>query len=137
MTCGNCGSGITADEKFKKLKSGGVNRHVYYMCSKTRDKQCKDSAINEHDLIEQFKLLIDDFDIKALPMREKITSEVQRIKKFYSRIVGEDTKIVMKSIDVREYVKFLLDEGNIEEKRELLGCVKGGVVLEGKVVRLG
>jgi hypothetical protein len=29
MTCGLCGSGICADEKFKKLKDGSVNRHVY------------------------------------------------------------------------------------------------------------
>ena len=28
IRCGYCGSGITADEKFKKLKNGGVNRHV-------------------------------------------------------------------------------------------------------------
>jgi DNA invertase Pin-like site-specific DNA recombinase len=34
MTCGLCGSGISADEKFKKLKDGGANRHVYYGCTK-------------------------------------------------------------------------------------------------------
>lgn len=41
IRCGHCGSGISADEKFKKLKDGGVNRHVYYFCTKARNIDCK------------------------------------------------------------------------------------------------
>ena len=41
ITCGLCGSGITADEKFKKQKNGNTHRHVYYSCTKTRDRNCK------------------------------------------------------------------------------------------------
>jgi len=41
MTCGLCGSGVCADEKFKKLKDGSVNRHIYYGCSRSKDKNCK------------------------------------------------------------------------------------------------
>jgi len=41
IRCGYCGSGITADEKFKKLKDGGVNRHVYYFCTKAKNIDCK------------------------------------------------------------------------------------------------
>jgi DNA invertase Pin-like site-specific DNA recombinase len=37
MTCGLCGSGICADEKFKKLKDGSINRHVYYGCTKSKN----------------------------------------------------------------------------------------------------
>ena len=33
MKCGLCGSGISATEKFKKLKNGEHNRHVYYGCT--------------------------------------------------------------------------------------------------------
>jgi hypothetical protein len=29
LHCGLCGSGITAEEKWKKLKDGGANQHVY------------------------------------------------------------------------------------------------------------
>ena len=32
MTCGLCGSGISADEKYKKLKNGKFNTHIYYGC---------------------------------------------------------------------------------------------------------
>ncbi len=51
MKCGYCGAGITADEKFKKLKDGGVNRHVYYFCSKKGRDDCKNPYINETYLI--------------------------------------------------------------------------------------
>ncbi len=32
ITCGLCGSSITADEKFKKQQNGNVYRYVYYGC---------------------------------------------------------------------------------------------------------
>ena len=36
MICGLCGSGITADEKFKTQKNGNVHRYVYYGCCKSK-----------------------------------------------------------------------------------------------------
>jgi site-specific DNA recombinase len=60
ITCGLCGSGITADEKFKKQKNGNVHRYVYYKCTGTRDPNCKCGFINEENLIEQLQTLVDD-----------------------------------------------------------------------------
>ena len=41
----------------------------------------------------------------------------------------------MKEIDIREYVKFILEEGDLEEKREVLNCLKGNLKLtEDKLV---
>ena len=54
ITCGSCGSGITAEEKFKDLKGGGRTRHVYYKCTRTRDQTCL-TRINEQDLISKLK----------------------------------------------------------------------------------
>ena len=47
MTCGLCGSGITADEKFKHQQNGNVHRYVYYKCTRTRDQNCPCGFINE------------------------------------------------------------------------------------------
>jgi hypothetical protein len=52
ITCGLCGSGISADEKFKKQKNGNIHRYVYYGCTKVRDKFCRSGYIKEDDLIE-------------------------------------------------------------------------------------
>jgi len=136
MKCGACSSGITADEKFKKLKDGDVNRHIYYRCCKSRDQNCKNPAINETDLIQQLKKLIDDLSITSLPMKEKITHEVQRIKKFYSMMLDEKAQIYIKKIDVRDYGKFILQEGSIDEKREFLRCLKSKIMLNNKIIKL-
>jgi site-specific DNA recombinase len=130
MKCGLCESGITADEKYKKLKGGAVNRHIYYRCTRSRNPKCENTAINETDLILQLKKLIEDLDIKTLPMREKITAEVKRIKKFQRMLLGTTSKIYIKDIDVRNYAKFILQEGSIVEKREFFGCLKSDLMLE-------
>ena len=88
MTCGLCGSGITAEEKFKKLKDGSINKHVYYSCTKVRDKNCKCGYINEKELIEQFVKLMDEINFDEVCVKEKIKTEVERIKKFNKFILG-------------------------------------------------
>ncbi len=136
MTCGLCGSGITADEKFKHLKNGSVNRHVYYKCTRTRDQDCSCGFINEEDLVTQLQGLMDDLEIQTVPMKEKITAEVHRFKKFEQMLLGTKTAVVVKDIDIRSYAKFLLLEGSMDEKRELLRCLKSQIVLINKKVSL-
>jgi DNA invertase Pin-like site-specific DNA recombinase len=136
MTCGLCGSGICADEKFKKLKDGSVNRHVYYGCTRSRDKNCKCGYINEIELIKQFEKLIDQVDINEIGMREKIKQEVERIKKFNQSILGIKQQIQIKDVDIRDYAKFILKEGSIEEQRELLSCFKSKIILKDKTMSL-
>lgn len=136
MACGLCGSGITADEKFKKQKNGNVHRYVYYKCTRTRDPNCDCGFINEKDLISQLQNLIDDIDIKVVPMREKITSDLKRYRKFQQMLLGNETKVAVKDIDIRNYAKFILQEGDIEEKREFLRCLKSAIVLSKKEVSL-
>jgi hypothetical protein len=134
MTCGLCGSGICADEKFKKLKDGSVNRHVYYTCTKSKDKYCKCGYINEVDLIEQFEKLIDRINISEIGMKEKIKQEVERIKKFQQSVLNIKQQIQIKDVDIRDYAKFILKDGSIEEKRELLTCFKSKIQLKEKSI---
>jgi len=129
MTCGLCGSGISADEKFKKLKNGGVNRHVYYFCNKSRDRSCKCGYINEDDLLKQFEQLISEIDLDEIGIKEKIRLEVERFKKFQKMIAGNNDSIKVNDIDIRNYAKYILKEGSILEKRELLSCLKGQITL--------
>ena len=136
MTCGLCGSGITADEKFKKQKNGNVHRYVYYKCTRTRNPACDCGFINENDLISQLQNLIDDIDIKVVPMRDKITAEVKRYKQFQQMLLGNETKMAVKDIDIRNYAKFILQQGGLEEKRDFLRCLKSTVVLRKKTVCL-
>lgn len=136
MTCGLCGSGITADEKFKKQKNGNIHRHVYYGCTKRRDPNCKCGYINEIDLLKQFENLMDQISIDEIGVKEKIKSEVERFKKFQQVLLGKKDKIEVKEIDIRNYAKYLLREGADVEKRELLGCLKSKILLSQKAISL-
>jgi site-specific DNA recombinase len=134
MTCGLCGSGICADEKFKKLKNGSVNRHVYYGCTKVRDKHCKLGYINEVDLIRQFGKLLDKIDINEIGMKKKIKLEIERIQKFNHYLLNIDQEINISDVDIRDYAKFILKNGEIEEKRKLLEYLIGRIVLRDRQI---
>ena len=134
MICGLCGSGVSADEKFKKQKNGNIHRHVYYGCTKVRDKNCKCGYINEEDLIKQFEELIEKIDIDEIGIKEKVEKEVERFKKFQQVVLGVKEKIVVADIDIKNYAKYVLREGRDVEKRELLGCLRGKISLNNKEV---
>lgn len=136
MTCGLCGSGISATEKFKKLKNGGYNRHIYYGCTKAKDKNCKCGYIGEEDLIKQLQKQIDKLDFKKLPVQDKIEGEIKRLKKFQMMATGKNQNIDVSDVDVKNYIKFLLKEGDDQEKRELLTCLNGEILLKNKVVEI-
>lgn len=136
MVCGLCSSGITAEEKFKKLKSGSVNRHVYYGCSRSKGVDCKGNYINENDLITQFEKLIDQIEIDELGINKKIKEEVERYKKFQRVLLGNRERPDIPEIDIRNYAKYILREGKDFEKRELLGCLRGKITLINKRVSL-
>lgn len=136
MTCGLCGSGITADEKFKKQKNGNIHRHVYYGCTKVRDRNCKCGYINEVDLIKQFEELIQKIDIDDIGIKEKIKEEVERFKKFQQVVLGIKDKITVADVDIRNYAKYILREGRDVEKRELLSCLKSKISLKDKSISL-
>jgi hypothetical protein len=42
----------------------------------------------------------------------------------------------IKDVDIRDYAKFILKEGSIEEKRELLTCFKSKILLKNKTISL-
>lgn len=136
ITCGLCGSGICADEKFKRQKNGNVHRYCYYGCSKARDKNCKCGYIREEELIDQLIKLMDKIDLDEIGITEKIKEEVTRFKKFQRSILGLNTKIATEEVDIRNYVRYLLKEGSLLEKREILSSIKNNTYLKNKKIYL-
>jgi site-specific DNA recombinase len=136
IKCGYCGSGISADEKFKKLKDGGVNRHVYYFCNKARNIDCKNPAINEPNLIDELINLMDKIDLDELGVKSRIEQEIARFNKFRIGVLGHKKETHDSDIDIRNYTKYLLREGTLIEKRELLFFLKSKLVLKDKNIIL-
>ncbi len=129
MKCGLCGSGVSASEKYKKLKGGGMNVHVYYGCTRAIDKHCPCGYISETELIKQLQSLVDRVAVHDLTVKKQITVEVTRYKKFEASVLGQDLNFEVGYIDIKRYIKFLLKDGTIEEKREILSSFNAGLVL--------
>jgi DNA invertase Pin-like site-specific DNA recombinase len=136
IKCGYCGSGISADEKFRKLKDGGTNRHVYYFCTKARNIDCKNQPIDEANLINELTELIDKIDLDELGIKDNIEKELMRFNKFRIGVLGHKKEVSNSGIDIRNYAKYLLKEGTITEKRELLSFLKSKLVLKDKKIIL-
>ena len=138
ITCGLCGSGITADEKFKKLKDGTTNRYVYYGCTKFKDKDCSCGYIREEDLIEQLANVMDTISLDEIGIKDRIRTEIESHNEFQESVLGKEVKekTRIKDIDIRNYAKFILVEGDLEEKREFLKCLNSKITLKNKVITI-
>lgn len=137
FTCGYCGSGISAEEKYKQLKDGTHARYVYYSCSRARDRNCKNKYIREEDLIAELLKILDKVNINELGMRQKLEDEIARFNIFQRSVLGSTEKIKnTQDTDIRNYAKYLLKEGKVSEKRELLGHLRSRIVYKDKTLTL-
>lgn len=137
FTCGYCGSGISAEEKWKQLKDGGANRYIYYSCSRARDRNCKNMYIREEDLILELLKILDKVNINELGMRKKLEDEIARFNIFQRSVLGAKEKIKTDTdTDIRNYAKYILKEGSTVEKRELLANLRSRIMYKDKSLTL-
>lgn len=124
MKCGDCGSGVTAQEKFKKLSTGEIAIYRYYGCSHGKNWKCRQPYINEQDLISQLADMIDDVDLDLLGMRAELDAEIEKWYDFHSFVTGEpviDRTLEKKAIDLRRFAKALFrDADDPDEQRKML-----------------
>lgn len=75
---------------------------------------------------------MDKIDLDELGVKSRIEEEIRRFNKFRTGVLGYKQEKSSEDIDVRNYAKYLLREGTLVEKRELLGCLKSKLVLKDK-----
>jgi DNA invertase Pin-like site-specific DNA recombinase len=137
ITCGLCGSGVTADEKFKKQKNGNEHRYVYYGCTKFNDKNCKCGYIREEDLIEQLAQILDTISLDEIGMKEQIKAKIAAHNEFQESVLGvKSIETKVKDVDIRNYAKHILRNRPLDEKRELLSNLKSNLELSYKQIRI-
>jgi len=138
MKCGACGSGITAEEKIKRLKNGRRKRHVYYHCTQACDLDCPEPFINEDDLPAQLLLLIDRVALNKIQAQQKLVHEIEKFNKFTKQIFnkGEAISKEIDRVNLRAYAKYVLREDERDEKRELLACLTTKIYLKNRRIYL-
>ncbi len=137
FTCGYCGSGISAEEKWKPLKDGTSAHYIYYGCTRARDRNCKNKYIREEELITELLKILDKVNINELGMRQKLEDEIARFNIFQRSVLGSTDKVKNRDdMDIRNYAKYILKEGSVSEKRELLGNLRSRIVYKDKTLTL-
>jgi site-specific DNA recombinase len=137
FTCGYCSSGISAEEKWKELKDGTNAKYVYYSCSRARDRNCKNKYIREEELITELLKILDKVDINELGMRQKLEDEIARFNIFQRSVLQTTVKSDKDHVtDIRNYAKYILKEGTVMEKRELLANLRSRIVYKDKELTL-
>jgi len=63
---------------------------------------------------------MDKIDLDELGVKSRIEQEIMRFNKFRIGVLGHKKESNNVDIDVRNYIKYLLKEGTLVEKRELL-----------------
>lgn len=79
--------------------------------------------------------------IKAYSLKKKSGPRLRRdplviYPPFQAMLGKKDQKGTSKEIDIRHYAKYLLKEGSMLEKRELLVNLKSGIVYKNKRIHL-
>ena len=75
-------------------------------------------------------------DIDELGSRHLIDKEIARYNKLPKTVLGSKEKDKAQAMDIKKYAKYLLEEGSMEEKRELLSHLRGKLIVNDKKITL-
>lgn len=134
LHCAYCESGITAEEKIKELKDGGSNAHVYYRCTKVKNRECPNESVKESILIDEVMPIIDKMSMDKSELKKKLEEEVTRYALFQTGVLGVDLNQSKKhkDISIKTFAKHMLRHGTMLQKREVLSCIKSRILLKDK-----
>jgi DNA invertase Pin-like site-specific DNA recombinase len=137
LVCGYCGSGISAEEKYKNLINGTQARYVYYGCGRSKDRNCKNKYIQEAELIEELIKIVDKVNVDEIGLQAKMEEEIKRFNIFQRSILNTKNKFELpKEKVVKNYLKYILKEGSKTEKREVLGNLRSRISYKDKELTL-
>ena len=85
-------------------------------------------------MLKQFETLLEKIDINEIDLKQKIKADIEKFTKMQQFFLGTKEKVSISGVDIRSYAKYVLQEGEDIQKRELLGCLKGKIILTEKRV---
>lgn len=122
--CASCGSNLVGEDKLRKRKYRDPVYHVYYHCSRQVDYDCPEDYISEEGLAKAFFRFI-NFTYMAHPQIINLTPEIREGINEYKKVrddvlLRQDINPDEKTMDVRDYARHVLNNGDVERKRELI-----------------
>ena len=118
--CGSCGANIIAEEKFKKLSSGGFSHYIYYHCSRTLDNGCGKHYMKEDELEEKLVSFIKELDLLKIKISNSLRASFEEYKNIATQVLSLQNIDIGDSIDIKSYARYLFGKGSSSEKREFI-----------------
>lgn len=146
--CASCGASVTGEEKYKKLKYGGYNKHVYYHCTRSIDYDCEEPYITEEDLIQQLITHLDRIKINETELAHKLKHKIDQFHKLRSDVLKQQyLEGNLQEIDyatlkhankdmVKRYLLHIFQHGSAEERQEILSVIKTKFILHNRQLRI-
>lgn len=133
LKCYSCGSSIVGEEKFRKLKSGGKRRHVYYHCSRQIDYTCKEPFVYESTIVDELTRLSATLITDHTKLEPGLVSAIQK----YEKIASITNPRMGKDEVNSSYIKYVLHEGTLFEKTRLIRNLDAKLALhDRKLIRV-
>lgn len=120
--CYTCDSNVIGEEHLRKLKNGNHRRHVYYHCTRFKNRKCKEPYLDEKELVKFLINFIDKADEKNIHIPEKLKGAMMEYQKLVSDTIYYNTNKHIDDIKVgvKDYAKYILREGTNKAKRDLV-----------------
>lgn len=123
LTCASCGSQIVGEEKFKARVDGGMNRHVYYHCSRQVNYSCPEPYVREEVVVEEL-----------LHISDKMEIDLDRCEPGLARAVQKYGLMTQNTEAFRGYAEYVLRRGTDFEKTRLVRNLETKLVIHNRKV---
>jgi site-specific DNA recombinase len=122
--CASCGSNLIGEERNRVRKFRDPVHHIYYHCTRQINYDCPEVYITEEKLVKALFRYI-NFTYIAHPQLINLTEDIRSGMEEYRQIrddvlLRQDIDPETKIMDVRDYARQVLSNGDIEKKRQLI-----------------
>lgn len=102
----------------------------------SKDRGCPGNYIKEDLLVGELLKVIDEVDLDKLGIKQQIEQKLESYNKFRHLVLGQSQQeqLQQKNLDLKNYTKYILTDGSLLEKRELMACLKSKLVLKDKQI---
>jgi len=80
LRCSHCGSAVHRNSRYRKLKNGKKQFHVYYLCTKTNDKSCIAKHVSEEQVYRNIAESLNSIDLRDIDFPEDIKQEITKFE---------------------------------------------------------
>ena len=143
-TCASCGSGVTAEIRYRVLKSTKVNTHIYYHCCRYKDEKCREPYITEDEMINQLISLLPQMKLDKKYLLKEFNDEIKRVNNM--RLIIEDSSYKGKELTphngkedvhttdemIKNYLLHILQFGNPQERIRISEGIKSKFILSNR-----